>query len=192
MEKHPRIRLSHDSLHPPSTGDESRALFLPVSVPLLKQLAQIYHEHGFIEALQAIAKHRNNVMSRAALLILRGVAYSEKIRNLLVQKREESSTQIISEFSQTRLWESSPIRCFTWHPYCTKIAVAGMDDIVRIYCSDSNFVPLLKCKQQRHISCLAWRPMSVSELAVGCESEIIIWNVDPASVVSYFCLLITV
>lgn len=155
-------------------------------MPLLKQLAQIYHEHGLVEALQTVARHRNNVVSRAATMILKGVAYSEKIKSLLVKNREESATQIISEFSQTRMWESSPIRCFTWHPYCTKIAVAGMDDIVRIYCADSNFVPLLKCKQQKNISCMAWRPMSMSELAVGCENEIIIWNVDPASVVSCF------
>lgn len=146
-------------------------------------MVQIYHEQGLIEALQAVAKHRNNFLSSAALIILRGVSYSEKVRNFFTKKREETSAQIISQFSQTRLWEVSPIRYFAWHPYCTKIAVAGLDDIVRIYCSDSNFVPLLKCKQQKNISCLAWRPMSVSELAVGCENEIIVWHVDPASVV---------
>lgn len=186
MEKHPRIRLTRDTLHPPSTGDEARALFLPVYVSLLKQLVQIYHEHGLIEALHAVTKHRNNLIASTAIMILRGVGYTEKIKSLFVKKRIESTTEIITEYSQTRLWETSPIRCFTWHPYCTKIAVAGMDDIVRIYGSDSNFVPLLKCKQQKNISCLAWRPMSISELAVGCESEIIIWNVDPTSVVSSF------
>lgn len=169
-------------------------MFLPVNVPLLKQLVQIYHEHGLIEALQVITKHRNNLVASTAIMMLRGVDYTEKVRNLFVKQRVESTTQIISEYSQTRLWESSPIRCFTWHPYCTKIAVAGLDDIVRIYSSDSsNFVPLLKCKQQKNVSCLAWRPMSLSELAVGCENQIIIWNVDPTSVVSMpkrpFCFI---
>lgn len=153
----------------------------------MKQLVQIYHEHGLLEALQAVTKHRNLILSSTALLVLRGVYYTEKIKGFFVKRREESGLQIISELSQTRLWDSSPIRCFKWHPYCTKIAVAGLDDIVRIYCSDSNFVPLLKCKQQKNISCLAWRPMSLSELAVGCENEIIVWNVDPTSVVC-FCL----
>lgn len=186
MEKHPRIRLSRDTLHPPSTGDEARVHFLPVNVPLLKQLIQIYHENGLIEALQAVSRHRNQLVASAANMLLKGVVYTEKVKSLFIKQREENAAEIAKEFAQTRSWESSPIRCFTWHPYCTKIAIAGMDDIVRIHSSDNDFVPLLKCKQQRNISCLAWRPMSLSELAVGCENEIIVWNVDPASVVSWF------
>lgn len=159
---------------------------MPVNVSLLKQFVQIYHEHGLTEALQTLTTHTNQVISTTAQLLIKSIYYTGKIRNMLAKRREESATEIIREVTQTRLWESSPIRCFTWHPYCTKIAVAGLDDIIRIYSSDSNFAPLLKCKQQKNISCLAWRPMSISELAVACENEIIVWNVDPASVVSWF------
>lgn len=185
MEKHPRIRLTRDTLHPPSTGDEARALFLPVDVPLLKNFVQVYHEHGFIEALQTVATHKNKVVASGARVVLRGVSYANQVRNRLTNARPEDSAQIAAELCQTRLWESSPIRCFAWHPYSTKIAVVGLDDIVRVYSSENDFVPLLKCKQQKNVACVAWRPMSVSELAVGCETEIIVWSVDPGSVVGF-------
>ena len=44
--------------------------------------------------------------------------------------------------------------------------------------------PVLKHKQQRGVTCLAWRPFLASELAVGCLSAILIWTVDPLSVVA--------
>lgn len=37
---------------------------------------------------------------------------------------------------------------------------------------------------QRGISCLAWRPCGSAELAVGCRVGIMLWTLDPASVVS--------
>ena len=44
--------------------------------------------------------------------------------------------------------------------------------------------PVLKHKQQRGVACLAWRPYLASELAVGCLTGILIWTVDPLSVVA--------
>ena len=44
--------------------------------------------------------------------------------------------------------------------------------------------PVLKYKQQRGVSCMQWRPFLASELAVGCSTGLLIWNVDPCSVVA--------
>ena len=44
--------------------------------------------------------------------------------------------------------------------------------------------PVLKYKQQRGVSCLSWRPFNASDLAVGCASGIVLWNIDPSSVLS--------
>lgn len=43
-----------------------------------------------------------------------------------------------------RDWIRSYIRCIVWHPNCFKIAVAGLDDIVRIYTDEPAIVPVLK------------------------------------------------
>ncbi len=45
------------------------------------------------------------------------------------------------------------------------------------------FSPLLIIGQ-RGISCLTWRPCGTAELAVGCKMGIMLWTLDPASVVS--------
>lgn len=34
------------------------------------------------------------------------------------------------------------------------------------------------------VACLAWQPFAASQLAVGCSSGVLLWTVDPASVVS--------
>lgn len=42
--------------------------------------------------------------------------------------------------------------------------------------------PLLKYKYQKCISCLSWRPLNASDLAIGCLNGIVIWSLDPTSV----------
>ena len=50
--------------------------------------------------------------------------------------------------------------------------------------SGESISPVLKYKQQRGVSCMQWRPFLASELAVGCSTGLLIWNVDPCSVVA--------
>lgn len=95
-----------------------------------------------------------------------------------------SREKLISAVCQTRDWSLSPIRAIQWHPHTTKLAVAAWDDSVRIYSADSSLIPILKCQNQTLVSCLAWRPFSASELAVGCDRSVIVWTVDPNSVVT--------
>ncbi len=114
-----------------------------------------------------------------------------------------SGSDLIAQFSETRDWHHSAIRCLKWHPHTPKFAVALGDDsievrhlqsrstlrlnpvISQVYGSglpSSSTPPLLKYKHQRGISCLEWRPLNASELAVGCLKGILIWTVDPSSV----------
>lgn len=148
---------------------------------------QIYKEQGFTELLEEATK-------LGPILLRKGAAFSLKLVNLFRTIRsklssntscESNLTKIIG-ISQTRNWQLSPIRCIAWHPFQTKIAIAASDDSVRIYSSDSKLVPLLKCKQQRNVTCLEWRPLSASELAIGCENGIFVWNIDPNSVVGFY------
>ncbi|XP_040563476.1 aladin [Lepeophtheirus salmonis] len=90
----------------------------------------------------------------------------------------------IERYSSTRDWKNSPIRALRWHPQTSKIAVALSDDSIQIHCLSLIVSPILKYKLQKSVSCLAWRPFSSSELAVGTESGILIWVVDPSSVVA--------
>lgn len=81
----------------------------------------------------------------------------------------------------SRDWATSPIRYISWHPHCFKLAVATVDDTIRIYTDDINNVPVIKSGFQKCITSMAWRPLSAGELAVGCQSGILLWTLDPKS-----------
>ncbi|RZC34365.1 aladin [Asbolus verrucosus] len=183
-DRHPKIHITRDLLHHTTLGDEGKALFLPTDVPFLKQLTQVYSEHGFKEVLHTSSMHHTFIISKTALLLLSIFRYFRKAQLLLNPSLEYEGTYLIDELSQTRNWTNSSIKCIAWHLHNSRLAVATSDDSVRIYCNDNNFVPLLRCKQQQNITCLAWRPMSLTEIAVGHETGIIIWHVDFNSLVS--------
>lgn len=84
-------------------------------------------------------------------------------------------------FFACRDWTISPIRHMRWHPHCFKLAVATVDDTIRIYTDDLTNVPIIKNGFQKCITSLAWRPLSAGELAVGCQSGILLWTLDPKS-----------
>lgn len=68
-----------------------------------------------------------------------------------------------------------------WHPKCFKLAVATSDDSVRIYTKDLANTTILKNGHQKLITSLAWRPLTASELAVGCYNGVILWKLDPSA-----------
>lgn len=83
--------------------------------------------------------------------------------------------EVNEQFSHVRRWPESWIRAMDWHPTAPYLALAMNDDSVRCCVIGKDVVPMLRRQQQRNISCLAWRPFVMSELAVGCEDCIVIW-----------------
>lgn len=162
---------------------------MPVDEPLLKRLVQIYYEQGLLEVLQTISEHGPFIVRKGASLVMNVIQGISALKKKLSSNNYDDVIMQIADISLTRNWLQSPIRCIAWHYYSTKIAVAALDDSVRIYSSDPHHVPLLKCKQQKNITCLAWRPLSHSDIAVGCENGIFIWNIDPNSLVCAHIML---
>jgi len=96
-----------------------------------------------------------------------------------------TNQQLIQEFSSSHSWQEAPIRCLAWHPHTHKLAVGYNDDTVRVVTSDDSATqPLLKFAGMKGVTCLAWQPLSASQLAVGCSAGVLLWTIDPASVVS--------
>lgn len=67
-----------------------------------------------------------------------------------------------------------------WHCHLFKLAVAGVDDVVRIYTTrtDASTPPVLKSQKQTQITCMAWRPLCSFELVVGCRQGLCFWVID--------------
>lgn len=174
-------------LYPIRLGDNARELFISVQLPFLKQLVQIYYEHGYVEMLHAIVGRQTFLISNLATLALRTLNTVDNIRIALNPTYKQSKMKIISEAVLTRNWSGATIRCIAWHPDYVRLAVATCDDTVRIFMK--SMAPILKCKEQKNVTAIEWRPMSDSEIAVACEQCIIIWNVDPHSVVSFLLII---
>ncbi|KAK3736148.1 hypothetical protein QZH41_015540 [Actinostola sp. cb2023] len=124
-----------------------------------------------------------------------------------------SREEMITTFSSISHWPTSPIRALAWHPFIAKFAIAWQVSVytycITLHCT-IGMVPLLKHRQQQAVTCLAWRlvvaifkldacfqspcsvtvvvlyfrPLSASLLAVGCNTGIFIWTVDPNSPVT--------
>ncbi|CAH2011328.1 unnamed protein product [Acanthoscelides obtectus] len=184
LKNHPKIHITRDQLHLISSGDEGKALFLPVDVSFLKQLTQVYYEQGFTETLHTASGHNQWFIRKGSKLILDVLKYINKVRLIFNPNVRYSGPTLINEYAQGRNWLNSTIRCIAWHPYSSKVAIATCDDSIRIFSSEcGSITPILRCKQQKHVTCIAWRPLSNTEIAVGHEDGIIIWNVDPNSLV---------
>jgi len=92
-----------------------------------------------------------------------------------------SKEEILKKYSQISNCSKSPVKALAWHPHVTKLAVGLRDDSVHVYSAGNSLNPILKHKLQKHVTDLAWKPLSGSVLAVACESCILIWHVEPTS-----------
>lgn len=181
---HPVINVTRDIHHHRQT-DENISMYIDVEDNLLKKITSVWYKQGFLEALSIAADPTINRESKSLAL---AATYALKVANIFSAFRyflqphlKDIGPKIVANYSNTRGWGHAPIKCLAWHPHTTKIAVATLDDNVRIYCSEVSFISTLKCKAQVHVSSLSWRPFSASELAVGCEQGVIVWTVDPNS-----------
>ena len=170
------------------------------SLPILKRAFSKWYQEGWLSALQDVvdsnsADHKSSVsysqkfLATAANILLSLHSFTRGLHGSLYPSLNISGEEVTELYTSTRNWSNAPVRCIAWHPHTCKIAVAMADDSIQVnmgsVCKVSEEVaPLLKYKQQRGVSCMQWRPFLASELAVGCNSGLLIWNVDPCSVVA--------
>lgn len=76
---------------------------------------------------------------------------------------------------------SAKIRCFSCHPHKDQIAIALRDHSVHIYeLKNGKWSPdlVLTHQFQKNITCIEWKPLSGSTLAIGCQTGVLIWEGD--------------
>lgn len=151
----------------------------------LKKLARIYVEEGLRSAINEAAHSTDNrpvppILQKIAKYLLNISQLGKRIQNIILPHTRFENSTSFGQYSETRDWIRSHIRCFKWHPNCFKIAIASLDDCIRVY-EDEHTAPLLKSGLQKGITALAWRPFSGGELAVGCQNGVLLWTIDPNS-----------
>lgn len=175
---------------------------VPQNEPLPKRLVRIYFENGLSDALSEAEQHTKG---RNINYLFRGLCFGltkfKQLNKLIWPYTDSQDLKNLIEYSQTRFgerflsfylldfshwsiqldfrdWQNSLIRCIRWHPNVFKLAVASVEDNIRIYSGDALNTPILKNGYQKCISSLAWRPLSAGELAVGCNTGIIVWKLE--------------
>ncbi|KAK7870531.1 hypothetical protein R5R35_002930 [Gryllus longicercus] len=182
---YPHVNVTHELMRAAARYEESSDVFIPSHTTLLKKLVHGWYEQGFLEALHIAA---SPATVDAPQWLQTAARWALSFTRLLgIHRQRESGTRLVASLTQKDL-DKCCINAMAWHPYTVRLAVAFWDDTVRVFGESSNRQnrPVLKCKGQHFVSCLAWRPLSGQELAVGCESGIFLWYVESGTASSSY------
>ncbi|XP_011181672.1 aladin [Zeugodacus cucurbitae] len=184
-EYYPEINLNCEMFSTSVSGhsnDTYRNVMIPVNEGVIKRIVRTFFESGFMEALNEARDQQTATVSplicATAKYTCEMLDFVKRLKTKIFPHMREVSVNNVAEYSETRDWLRSYIRCIVWHPNCFKIAVAGSDDIVRIYTDEPAMVPVLKSGSQKWITSMAWRPLTAAELAVGCQKGVCLWTMD--------------
>lgn len=210
LEQYPTINLKNELLNPSAHRFSVGHSFIPVeseSVP--KRISRTFFDGGFWESL---AEARSEKTREQAPLISKTADYIAHLLDLYSRFKlkvfphtQQLSAERIAQYAETRCdlcslysiyrcyyktcsyifcrdWVNSSVRYIAWHVHLFKLAVAGVDDVVRVYSkiTDNNagMGPVLKSPTQTQITCMAWRPLCAFELVVGCRQGLCFWIID--------------
>lgn len=152
----------------------------------MKKFTRVFFEEGIEESLKVLEQSDSTLLSSISKGFLQFLNIGQKVNLFFNPHLKETGIESYEKnFSQTRQWKHSAIRCISWNSLCFKLAVAAVDDSIRIYTNEEqSIVLLLKNGHQKSITSLAWRPFSPSQLAVGCQNGFLIWTLDPNSCIT--------
>ncbi|XP_034490489.1 aladin [Drosophila innubila] len=186
LDHYPVINLKNELLSTTSQRFTVGQSFMPVeseSVP--KRISRAFFDGGFWESLAEARSKKTReqapLISNTADHLAQLLEQYKALKLKVFPHTQELSAERIAQYAETRDWINSAIRCTAWHCHLFKLAVAGVDDVVRIYMkrTDNNgLTPVLKSPSQTQITCMAWRPLCAFELVVGCRQGMCFWTID--------------
>ncbi|VDK88084.1 unnamed protein product [Litomosoides sigmodontis] len=94
-------------------------------------------------------------------------------------KSEESLCDSVMQTSSAFNWSKNWVRCIAVHNNGRRIAICQNNDCIRVFCCDSNRLPItLKHQHQQNVTDMAWKPFDRMVLAVACAHAVLIWKLD--------------
>ncbi|XP_073988138.1 aladin WD repeat nucleoporin isoform X2 [Rhodnius prolixus] len=177
---HPKVVLNKDVLHHSTLRVFAGQVFLPGSDSLVHRIQDAWYENGAGQVLQVLSEREDLLVlvKVVAKYLLSAYTFFEKTIEYVSSSRHvDLSLEDSDKFNE-------PVVCMNWHPECSKLALATRDDTVTLFCASTSINPILKAKSQRKITCVAWRPLTSGELAVGCSEGVYVWNMDPTTFVT--------
>ena len=135
-------------------------------LPVVKRAFSRWYQEGWLSALQDLAensgsnaKHTSEpywrkMVATAANILLSLYSVTSSLHGSLHPSLRISGEDLIERYTNTRNWNTSPVKCLAWHPHTSKIAVALVDDSIQVNVPIGNntpgegVLPVLKYKQQ--------------------------------------------
>lgn len=160
-------------------------LILPVKESIWKKCFRLYFEENSVKhALVALLDENQTPLFVRSLAqgILNTLNAGHRLKMFFSPHMKEIRLDNFQEFSQIRQYDKAAIRFMSYNQITFKLAVAGVDDSIRIYSNEENgMMTLLKHGAQKSIMAIAWRKFSCSCIVVGCQTGFLVWNIDPNS-----------
>ncbi|XP_053373470.1 aladin-like isoform X2 [Mercenaria mercenaria] len=193
LQGYPDVSVNKDSTRNLTQRENAKSAFLLHDETMSKRVYHAWQDMGISGALEEIVNDSDQVpnwISSVAQKLLVLSRWTGSLHGSFFPHLALSNEDIVSRYSRVVHWTTSPIKAFSWHPHTLKFSYALQDDTVRVHANftelasslkHTELVPILKHKLQKNIACLDWQPNSSSVLAVGCQSCILIWHVEPTS-----------
>ncbi|KAH8366365.1 hypothetical protein KR200_008245 [Drosophila serrata] len=187
LQRYPQIRLSSELMASHTAAGQrfyGGQSFLPVEEGVLKRITRIFFDAGFWESLEearsAKTREQAPVIAQAGDYIAQILSLVNTLKLKIFPHTQGLGAERIAQFVETGDWLNSNVRCLAWHLHIFKLAVAGLDDVVRIYTKDSNAAAaaVLKSPVQTEITCMAWRPLCAAQIVIGCRQGLCFWKVE--------------
>ncbi|XP_076064779.1 aladin-like [Oratosquilla oratoria] len=177
------VVTTHEVVRPAHSKEEARNAFSVHQETPWQKVLTAYHEEGLHAALEGVLKCKDEGLPKAvttmAVLALQIWNILSKVYTVLPSTGYKDEDRIC----EVRPALGSVARV-AWHPHTQKVAAVFRDDTIKIYTAGRPLTPLLKHRLQRGITDISWMPCSASTLAVGCDTGVLLWAVDPVSVVT--------
>lgn len=142
IQKYPEININRELFHASRSRDD-KSVLIAVDESVIKVICRTFFDEGLTSALQEAGKAPNWIGS-SARYVLQLLDAGRRLKVFFRPHLKIQGVDCIATFSQTRDWMKSPIRCIAWNPDCFKLAVAAVDDSIRLYNDRQGTVPLLK------------------------------------------------
>ncbi|XP_023223058.1 LOW QUALITY PROTEIN: aladin-like [Centruroides sculpturatus] len=195
---YPNIDVSSDILRPHVSRESARNAFIEASSTTYKKIINSWNESGVLGVLKELS--RNEVkenfvyhwIGKAANSLLTTYNWFQILKasifpHLRVIKHfiiKAKLSHNINRLKKVCLKNTGIVRVLVWHPQTMKCAVALRDDSIRIFTSNNKMIPVLKHRLQKEVTSMAWKPYYSSILAVACNTGVLVWQIDPTSLVT--------
>ncbi|XP_050692794.1 aladin-like [Eriocheir sinensis] len=185
-ERYIEVAVGQEPVRSAHSKQEARDAFYAHKETPWQRIMCAYYEEGWGAALQEAVRCEagGGRLQRAVVLV---AAVGVKVAGLLTRLQallpSPAKSPAVSAAPLVQRGGGGSITSVCWHPHTNTHWAWFMSEAVRLFMAGHSVAPFLKHRHQRGLTQVAWMPLSAGVLAIGCESGVQLWVLDPNTVV---------